>query len=64
MDVAVIIAAAIGAIPAIIAATKANTGIREIRRVRSMLQAHLTDPRAHHLDARPIRALNSRRERT
>lgn len=61
MDFAPVIAASIAAIPATIAALKANTGIREVRRIRSMLSAHLADPDAHK-HPRPIRAVNTRRE--
>lgn len=50
-------AALVAAIPAVIAALRASTGVKEIRRVKSMLNAHLTDPNAHKPTARSVRVV-------
>jgi hypothetical protein len=54
MDWSVVIAAGVGAVPATVAALRSGVGVREIRRVRSMLHAHIGDPSAHERKIRPI----------
>lgn len=54
MDWSVVIAAGVGAVPATVAALRSGVGVREIRRVRSMLHAHINDPGAHDRKIRPI----------
>jgi hypothetical protein len=63
VDPNALIAALAAAIPATVAALRTGTGVKEIRRVKSMLQAHLTDPNAHDPNKNAVRPMRAVKEK-